>query len=315
MATILNAVAPTTTSANMRMPSWANVGKTITASTEYVGGIPAEMAFSVRKEPMGFNLPSGEFRRVEGVSTIVNNATNHPYGAVSDKYHPIDNVTALGVLQYMDGLDIVKYGETYKGMQFIIGKLPETTVLGDSFVPYLIFRNSFNGRFPIQAAITPLRIVCQNQFAMAFKNASNTFAIRHSKSADKKLQEAQQILCGVNDFMKELNAVAEQYATQKISRQQEAQIIASMFPITDDMTDRTKRTVMENMLHFQTAIARDDNANFTGTAWGLINAYTDYLTHPVIHKHTKTVDENNFVSVSFDTSAINLLLNAIKAVA
>lgn len=318
MATIINAFesdSPVEVNSPIeRRATFSKVGKVVTPDTRFVSGIPEEMAFTVRKEQNGFLLPDGTFKPIEGECTVVRNSDNHPFGTVSSHYSPIDNVTALGCLQYIEGLEIKRYGSTRNGMQYIIGSLPDTEILGDTFTPYLIFRNSFNGLFPIQAAISPLRIVCQNQLTMAFKEASNTFRIRHSVNASERLADAQRILLGTSDFMTELNKVAEQYASKKITRAQEFEIIRDMFPITDDMPERKQNNIKERIARFQTALSEDDNSNFRGTAWGLINAYSDYISHYNTLKNTKTADENNFVSVTFDSRIIQLMMNAINRV-
>ena len=129
-----------------RTSTWANLG------TEYKGqslisGIPEEMCFKVEKRPMGYIDNNGSFKVVKGTSTVVNEH-GRAYGPVSDNYGIVDNPTALGSLQYIDGFDIKRYGELKNGMPFIIGSLPEVNILGDAFTPYLIFRNSFNGQIP-----------------------------------------------------------------------------------------------------------------------------------------------------------------------
>ena len=90
-------------------------------------------------------------------------------------------------------------------MVYIIGKLPEVDILGDTFTPHVIFRNGFSGKVKISAAICPLRIVCQNQFNFAFQDTQNSVAIRHVQNAGVKLQEAREVLRVSADFMAELN--------------------------------------------------------------------------------------------------------------
>lgn len=299
-----------------RVATFNRVGKEFTNGMNLVDGIPEEMAFSVRKEPMGFVLPNGNFHRVKGYSTIVRDTDNFAFGAVSDKYAPVDNVTALGCLQYIDGLEIKRYGSSDKsGIQYIIGALPDTTILGDTFTPYLVFRNSFNGKFPIQVAISPLRIVCQNQLTIAFREANNTFNIKHTVKAVERLEEAQKILIGVHDFMTELNKVAEQYAMQKISRQQELDIIRAMFPINENMTNRQKATITDNIANFERALNEDDNLNFRGTAWGMIQAFTDAHTHKIMQRETATMYENNFVAVTFDARPLMAMIAMMNSIA
>ena len=58
----------------------------------------------------------------------------------------------------------------------------------------------------------------------------------------------------------------------------------------------------------------DDNSNFRGTAWGLINAYTDFITHQVPQGKTETRFEGKFVQVTFG-GQMNKVLDLIDRVA
>lgn len=295
-----------------RTSTFANIGTDfIAGKTELVNGLPKEMCFSVSKTPLGYQDDWGQFTRLKGFSTVINDATGKAYGAVSDNYEPIDNPTALGSIQYIPDMEIVKYGQTYTNMQYVIGKLDDVNILGDAFTPYLVFRNSFDGRYPIQVAISPLRIVCQNQLNWAFKNANNTINIKHTKSAKEKIEEAHKIILRTNDYLKELNKQAEKYAGIKMSDKEAVAIMRTLFPITDEMTDRQKQTVQDKIANFERAMRESDNANFKGTAWGLINAYTDVITHPVVARQTAKTADNQFMAVSFDPRALAKLITLI----
>lgn len=280
-----------------RTATWENLGQNFNG--ELKSGIPSAMAFTVHKEPMGWVDADGNFHKVKNTSTVINDSTGKAYGPVADNYGAINNVDALGSLQYIEGLEIKKYGETRGGMQYIIGKLNDFNILGDTYSPYLIYRNSFNGSYPIQAAICPLRIVCQNQLNMSFANADNMFSIRHTSKASEKIKEAQEILLGTEQYIRELNKQAEKYATIKVSASEEQQIIRELFPLKDDMTDRQKNTIEARREAFINALHTEDVRNVKGTIWGLIMSYSDYVTH-YNGKKTETAEENRFLSVTFD---------------
>lgn len=296
-----------------RTSTFVNLGNRITSATPMTEGLPTDFAFSVSKKPLGFVDDNGNFNRVNGVSTIVRDDTGRAYGAVSDKYQPVDNATALGSVQYVDGLNLERYGETKGGMQYLIGSLPNIKILGDDFTPFLIYRNSFNGSTPIQVCISPLRIVCQNQITWAFKNAKNTIAIRHTKTAEQKITEAHRILLATTDYLKNLNTMAELLASKAVSKEAQIKIVKGLFPIKEDMSEKQKAQITDEILAFEKAFYANDNGNFRGTAWGLVNAWTDYLTHKEPVRKTATGEENRFVSVSFNTKAMALLMNLINA--
>ena len=294
-----------------RTTSWVNLGNDFTQNTRTINGVPESMIFSVEKKPMGYLDSDGNFRRVKGDSTVVDEF-GRAYGAVSDNYGVIDNAQALGVVEYIDGFTTEKYGSLSNGMQFIIGKVEDMDILGDKFSTYLIFRNSFNGRYPLEMAICPLRIVCQNQLSIGFKTAQNAVHIRHTSKATERIEEAHRIMLGTANYLQELNKRAERWAGVKIAPSDISFIASQLFPITEDMSDRQKNSVNEKLAQFVKAGLSDDLTNFKGTAWGVIQQYADYLTHVTPQRVTRTGEENRFLSVTFDPRAMARLVELIN---
>lgn len=241
----------------------------------------------------------------------------HVYDVVSDKYEIVQNRDAFDFVNYMgDELTFEKAGETENGMVYIIGKLPEVSILGDAFTPYVLFRNGFNGKTKIMAAISPLRIVCQNQFNFAFKHAENTISIRHVKNAEVKLAEARETLKMCADYMAELNTLAEGFAAMKISGPRMEKVLNFLFPIPEgvDMNPFKRKMLEDNRAAFLEAHKAEDNRNFRGTAWGLVNAYTDFITHKEPAGKRADRFEGKFVNTTFKL-AMNPIINAIEATA
>lgn len=241
----------------------------------------------------------------------------HIYDVVSDKFEVIQNRDAFDFVNYMgDELQFEKAGETANGMVYIIGKLPEVNILGDKFVPHVLFRNGFDGKTKITATICPLRLVCQNQFNFAFKNSCNTVAIRHVQNAQSKLEEARGILKLSADYMAELTSMAEHFAALKMTDAQLDRVVKFLFPIPEDteINPFKRKTLMDARAAFKEAHEQEDNRNFRGTAWGLINAYTDMLTHKEPAGKREDRFEGKFVNTTFKIS-MNPIVQAIEAVA
>lgn len=239
----------------------------------------------------------------------------HFYDVVSDKFQVVQNREAFEFVNYMgDELQFEKAGETQNGMVYIIGKLPSVNILGDEFTPHVLFRNGFSGKIKITAAICPLRLVCQNQFNFAFKNTQNTITIRHVANAEVKLQEARDVLKLSADYMAELNTVAEQYATQKLTKAGVERVLNQLFPIVDreNMNPFKLHQLEDAKAKFVKAYNAEDNRNFRGTAWGMVNAYTDFLTHKPAAGNTATKDEGKFMAVTFNPAFMNAIFSALQ---
>lgn len=244
----------------------------------------------------------------------VRTSDGHPYDVVSDKFEIIQNRDAFDFVNFMgDDLQFEKAGETENGMVYIIGKLPEVSILGDAFTPHVIFRNGFNGKTKITAAISPLRMVCQNQFNFAFKNAANAITIRHVRNAEAKLEEAKETLRMTADYMAQLNIMAERFATMKISADRMERVVKYLFPIPEDtnINPFKRKNLEDQRAAFLAAHSQDDNGNFRGTAWGLVNAYTDFITHKEPAGNRSDRFEGKFVNTTFKVS-MNPIIDAIE---
>lgn len=304
-----------------RTTTWHAIGKDVSECTCMEHVLEASgLDYNVVKRPLfygdNWHDDVGTHELINRFVTVREN-DNHPYDVVSDKFEIIQNRDAFDFVNYMgDEVSFEKAGETASGMVYVIAKLPDVDILGDAFTPHVIFRNGFNAKVKITAAICPLRLVCQNQFNFAFKDAQNTVTIRHVQNAEQKLQEARETLRMSADYMAELHQMAEQYAGIQISEFQLEKFLREAFPMDgiENMNPFKRVKLEEARTAFLRAHNSDDNSNFRGTAWGLINAYTDFITHQVPQGKTETRFEGKFVQVTFGSN-MNRVLDLIERVA
>lgn len=299
-----------------RTTTWHAIGKSVEECKDLKGVLAAsDLDYEVVKMPLfisdGTRVPNRFVTtRPEPKGGL------HMYDVVSDKFEIIQNRDAFDFVNYMGDIQFEKAGETAGGMVYIIGKLPEMDILGDTFVPHVIFRNGFSGKVKITAAICPLRLVCQNQFNFAFKNTQNAVTIRHVQNAEQKLEEAREILKLSADYMQELNAMAEHYAGIKLGKRDLDLLLDQMFPMAgaEQMNAFKRHQLEEQRERFKKAYLADDNSNFRGCAWGLINAYTDFITHKVPQGKPEIRDEGKFMTVTFHPGLMNAILQSMAAI-
>ena len=303
-----------------RSTSWSNIGKDVTRCRDLNHVLTASgLDYEVTKKPVfaqvGGDKPT--FKPIPNRFVTTRSNDGHMYDVVSDKFQIVQNRDAFDFVNYMgDDLTFEKAGETANGMVYIIGKLPQVDILGDTFTPHVIFRNGFSGKVKITAAICPLRVVCQNQFNFAFKNTQNAVTIRHVGNAEAKLQDAREVLKLSADYMAEINAMANQYVGVKLTHDQLEKVVDQMFPTVniESMNSFKRHQLEAARAAFVSAYNADDNGNFRGTAWGLINAYTDYITHKVPMGKSETKEEGKFMTVTFHPAMMNAILNAMATV-
>lgn len=109
---------------------------------------------------------------VSGFKANVRDSDNQVLGVVSDRYKVVQNEDAFA---FTDGL---------------LAKLPQRYIIsGDEITPYLVFMNSYDGTGAIKAAMTPVRVVCQNTLNLALFTAKRSWATNHVGNIDGKLED------------------------------------------------------------------------------------------------------------------------------
>lgn len=299
----------------MRTATWSNIGHDVAGCRSMEEVLHTSgLDYTVKKVPVALHNSLMRSDIVPNRFATVN-SNGKIYDVVSDKFEVIQNQDAFEFVNYMgDEVSFVKAGETQSGMVYVIGALPSMNILGDEFTPYVIFRNGFSGKYKITAAICPLRIVCQNQFNVSFKETNNTVTIRHVANANAKLEEAREVLKTSADFMKQLNYQAEMYAGIKLAPKTLGKVLDHMFPMDglESMNAFKRNTLITAREAFEQAYNHDDNSNFRGTMWGVINAYTDYITHKTASGKVNTRDEGKFVKVTFGTPHVNKIIDVVR---
>ena len=118
------------------------------------------------------------------------------------------------------------------------------------------------------------------------------------------------------DYMSELTTMAEHFAGMKITDQQMERVVKYLFPIPEDtaINPFKRKSLEDSRAKFLKAHQQEDNANFRGTAWGLVNAYTDFITHKEPAGKRDDRFEGKFVNTTFKVS-MNPIIDAIEAVA
>jgi phage/plasmid-like protein (TIGR03299 family) len=285
-----------------RTTTFANIGTDITGlktSEEVLNA--ANLNYNVVKKPMYLKDSSGNFIDFPDKKFTVVEGTDKILGVVSSKYEVCQNRDAFSFIDYIGGDEVgfeyVKAGETHSGLVYIIAKIPNVTLLGDAITPYIIFQNSHDGLNSVKATICPLRIICQNQFNISFRQSTNTVRIIHSSQMDSRMLAAREMMRDVAEYMETFEDTAVELATKKVRYDDVIKMFNDVFkydPIK--MSERQKQNFDDARNDFLSCYNSDDNQNFIGTAWGIMNGAADYLTH---HKSVrKTHPDSIFVNTT-----------------
>ena len=300
----------------MRTTTFANIGTDITGlkTSEDVLNA-AGLNYNVVKKSILYRDNNGTILEYPDKVLTMNESTGRIFNTVSTSYEVCQNRDAFSLIDYIgqdDGsFEYVRAGETVGGLIYIIAKIQSVNLLGDMVTPYIIFQNSHDGLNSVKATICPLRIVCQNQFNMSFRQSPNTVRIIHSAQMDQRMLAAREMMRDVASYMQTFEATAEDLATKRIAYDNVIKIFNDVFKYKPEtMSNRQIQNFDDARNEFLACYNSDDNQNFKGTAWGIINGAADYLTH---HKSVrKTHPDSIFVNTTLLATTLNQILNRVS---
>ena len=120
-----------------RISTWENVG-TATLSQDYHQVLSeADLNYKAVAEDL-FVEHEGTKLQVPGRKVILREDTQEIFGIVSDRYQLCQNEEAFDFIENIDNIKLIRAGSA-GGNVWIIGALPEVSVLGDTITPHLIF--------------------------------------------------------------------------------------------------------------------------------------------------------------------------------
>jgi phage/plasmid-like protein (TIGR03299 family) len=300
----------------MRISTFDNIGTDVSnshSSQEVLAN--AGLDYTVVKKPMYYAQRENYIEFPDKMFTV-NESSNKILGVVSKKYEVCQNREAFDFIDYIGkdnpDFEYVKAGETNGGLVYIIAKIADTTILGDKITPYIIFQNSHDGFNSIKATVSPLRIICQNQFNLSFRESSNTVRIVHSSQMDSKLITARNMMNDVVNYMDTFEGTAETLATKKVSHDTIIKIFNEVFKYNPEkMSNRQKDNFELSRAEFLSCYKSEDNQNFIGTAWGVVNGAADYLTHRKAKRQTSA--DSVFVNTTLLSVALNNIYKQLVA--
>lgn len=260
----------------------------------------AGLDWTVSKQPIYAAAADDKFIEIPGYCRTVRDTDNTTLGVVSPRYAVIQNKEAFAFTDNLIG-DDVKYetaGSLRNGKTvWMLAKLPEVKILDDDVVPFICFTNSHDGFGAVKVISTPVRVVCNNTLSLALSSAKRSYSIRHLGDIQSKVDEARQVLELNQQYLSELNDTADKLANTTLNQEALEQTIFSLFPISKEATARTARNVEETRMNFYNCYMADDIKKFRGTAWGLVNAASDFATHAPLHRTTQRSAEVRWENV------------------
>lgn len=276
--------------------------------------IAAGLNWNVVQEPIYTEIEE----LVEGYKANIRDVDRKVLGVVTDRYKIVQNQEAFAFTDELLG-EGVRY-ETAGSLQggrkvWLLAHLPhEYIISGERISPYLVFFNSHDGSGAIKAAITPIRVVCQNTLNLALSTAKRSWSMIHTGDIKGKMQEAKDTLFMAEKYMDNLGKEFETLRKKKLTDQQVLEYIEILLPLEEDSTPQQIRNMKRlredmKMRYFDAPDLKDVGKN----AYAFVNAVSDFATHAEPLHRTANYKENLFARTVEGNPLIDKAYQMLKA--
>jgi phage/plasmid-like protein (TIGR03299 family) len=316
-------------------PAWHNLANRIFSQDEEVSTQlmldEAKLSnWDVRLSPVTDHIPT-EWNDSSGSQFVLRtnpfNGGTDVLSTVGARYKVVQNEELFSFADnIVDGDSRVAWESagSLKAGKVVFGSLtiPREMVLdpqgaNDKTQLYLIVWTSHDGSVAVQAAITPVRVVCQNTLNLAMRNAKQSFKIRHTQTAEGKIQVARETLGLTLGYFDEFEKQAQSLFNAEITDKQFQDIVKTIYPKPAESDSKLAKTKWDNKVVLLNDLYHNSptNANIKGTKWGAFNALTERLDY--FRTVRKSNSESKWASASgFDpviTAEKNKILQVVKS--
>lgn len=167
---------------------------------------------------------------------------------------------------------------------------------GEAMDYYVVIINSFDGTKPFGIYITPVRISCKNTMNLAIKQAVRFWKIKHTRTAEIRLNEVQQSLMAFDYYIKGLDTEIDRMKLLTINDNKVKSFFETLFPVENGMTQRMIDNAMKQReeLAYRYLNAPDlDGMEQSG--FRLMCAVTDFADHTAPQRNTQNWKANRFL--------------------
>jgi len=277
----------------------------------------AGLDWRVESSKMFIEDTRGSMMEVPNVIANTRSTDKAVLGVVTGKYKIVQNEEAFSFTDALLGEDIhyETAGALDEGRKvWMLARMPESEILGDKFENYLLFTNSHDGKGSVKVVPTKIRVVCQNTLNIAIRGAVRSWTTKHMGAMETKLLEAHRTLELATKYDENFVRKAEELSGVKVSMLEFNSFVEHLLPMPEEATKRQQDNVVamrdDLTLRYKEA---PDLGNHRGTAWGVLNAVSDFATHKTPLRMTDTYRENNFASIIDGNKMIDMAAALLTA--
>lgn len=315
MPALVESMFYTSNEENGRFVPWHGLGTAVEEALTSEDALKiAGLDWEVEKKPI-FNENGVQIPKYFRTSRSSDNST---LGIVSGRYSIVQNREAFSFTDELVA-GAARYetaGSLNDGRRvWLLAKLPEKYILDDKFDTYICFTNTHNGTGSVKVCMTNTRVCCNNTLNLALSTASRKWSTRHIGNMDGKILEARRVLKLAANYTECLEDEARILADTKIDEATTEFIFDSIFPVNYEKDTARKIKNVETMKNaFFTCLKAPDITKFEGTAWGVINAVSDFVCHTPPVRNTESYRENNWDKIMNGHPILDAFYSQLKTV-
>jgi phage/plasmid-like protein (TIGR03299 family) len=259
---------------SVRTVPWMKLGRLVdspktAAEAAELGGLN----FEVEKRNLFYDGPNGT-TEISDRKALVRKDTNEWLSIMSTDYPILQYSEAF---DFLDGINpkFVAAGVLQGGRQgFMVVESPyDFNVLGgeDEHQLYAVLRTSHDGSRAVEVMVMPLRNRCMNQLTLQSFSSGvpHRWAVKHTSSMQKKLQDAHNVLENLSSYAKAFEKVADRLVKLSVDDDGARKVLTSILPNRPKREDQITRII--DIWH------TSDTVGYSDTGWGLVNAVSEYF--------------------------------------
>lgn len=255
---------------------------------------------------------------VPGFKANLRDSDSQVLGVVTDRYRVVQNEDAFAFTDALlgEGVTYETAGSLQNGRRtWILAKLPQNYIIsGDEITPYLVFMNSHDGTGAIKAAMTPIRVVCQNTLNLALKTAKRTWSADHVGDIQGKMEDARYTLLYADQYMKELGKAIDALRRIKLSDRQVQEYIDALFPLPENATEAQTKNMLRLKEDMKARYHEAPDLKDVGkNGYRFINAVSDFATHSEPLRKRTNYKESLFARIVEGNVMIDKAYELVKA--
>lgn len=280
----------------------------------------AGMDWEILKAPVCYGF-GAETKTIDDRFVLHRSDNGLPLGVVSNQFK-LDGVQPGDVLEFFrdlttaNGFQLETAGTLFGGKRFwALANIGESAVISEADMVggYLLLSTGADGTIPTTADFTTIRVVCNNTLSMALNRKSKAGVSIGHRSVFDAATVKDQLGIARGEFGKFVSAMRDLSKVSVSEKDAAAMTLEIVAPKESEAGQGASMKTLESKPYNKIlALFKGDGMGATmqgadGTAWGWVNAVTEYTDH---HARAHTAD--NRMSAAFFGKGDDLKTRAVE---